>query len=250
MTYHATGRPAGRPSKQQEIRNWLQEYINSSSGGMRFATRVEIDGKQRGYNLIALRRAKKALRLESIRIGGLGSEGDWVWANPRLLSTDKSVPQELAEKLDRHEKRLAEASVTSKAQSRARIANGWLQQVTEELFDKGKTLAEIREAAAKQDPYLTDKNFADIEEEFQLTAISLLKELNEAEAKAEAAYEAVRKTQIQLLTDGKIGLGQVETEMQKAETVKAQVIEMAQQKVAALSQQIGPVMFQRLTKQA
>jgi len=227
--------------------DWLQEYVNSGTGGMRLSTRVEIDGAQRSYNLKALKRAKKALGLTSIRVGGLGSDGDWMWANPKRLSQEQSMSQELAEKLDRHEKRVAEASVTSKAQSRARIANGWVEEITEELFEQGKTLAEIRVLAAKQDPYLTNADLAQIEEEFGLTASSQLRKLDRAKTTAEEAYETIRKAQTQLLLAGKVTLGQVDVEMQNAETAKSKAAQTAQEKLVALSKQIGPVMFRKLT---
>lgn len=247
MTYHATGRPPGRPSKQQEVVNWLQEYVNSGAGGMRLATGVEAAGKERGYNLVALKRAKKVAGFTSIRVGGLGSDGDWMWANPRMLSQDQSITQELAEKIDRYEKRIAETAVTSKAQSRARIANGWLRQITEELFDNGKTLAEIREDAAKQDPYLSVKDFADIEDEFQQAAISRLMDLEKTRTAAEAAYEAIRSRLANAVATGKTKLAQAEAEMQQAETAKAQALELAKRRLDRIAEQVGVVMFRKLT---
>jgi hypothetical protein len=240
-------RPTGRPSQQKEIMNWLEEYVNSGPGGMRSATAVEIAGAQRNHNLKALKRAKKKLGFVSIRVGGLGSEGDWMWANPRRLSTDKSITQELAEKLGEREKRIAGAAVTSKAQSRARIANGWLEQITEELFEHGKTLAEIREQAAKQDPYLTVKDFADLEEEFQLTATGQLRNLEAAKLKAEKTCQDDCKALQDAFIAGKVKSAEAEAEIAKAETVRTKEVQLIEQKTATIAKQVGPTTFHRLT---
>jgi hypothetical protein len=206
------------------------------------ATRVVFDGAQRNYNLRTLQRAKKTLGLTSIRVGGLGSDGDWMWADPKRLNQGQSMTQELNDKLDRREKQVAEAAVTSKAQSRARIINGWLGDITEEMFGQGKTLAEIRVLAARQNPYLTNADLAQIEEEFGMTASSRLRELDKAKATAEEAYETVRKTQNNLLIARKITAAQVKAEIDKAEIA----VKKAQDQLDLLSKQIGPTMVHKL----
>ncbi len=234
MTYNPTRRPTGRPSRQQEIMDWLQDYIDSGPGGQRLATRVALDGAQRNYNLKALKRAKKVLGFTSIHVGG--SEGDWLWVNPRLLRPDNKPIQGLSEKLDKYERQTAQIAVTSKAQSRARIANNWLEQITEELFAQGLTLAEIREHAAKLDRYLTSKEFADIEEEFGLTAMDQLSRAKKAKSEAQEALDQ----QVRLILDEKPS---PPGEMRKAQDA----IRTADERLAVLSEQIGPVMLQKLT---
>ena len=248
MTYRATGRKPGRPSNQRTLVEWLQDYINSGTGGMRLATRVEIDGQERGFSLRALKNAKKTLGFTSVRVGGLGSDGDWMWVNPQRLSPNKSITQELAEKLDRHEKRLADSIVTSKAQSRANIANGWLGQVTEEMFEQGKTLPEIRENAARKDPYLTDKNFAEIEEEFRAIAFRRLIDLNNTKTDAGAACESVRARLAESVAKREVTLSQSIIEMAQAKAIMAHAVGQTQDRLAALEQQIGTVLFLQLTR--
>lgn len=247
MTYRATGRKPGRPSRQQDLTAWLQEYVNSGAGGMRLAARVRIDGEQRGFRWRSLERAKQTLGFTSIRVGNLGSEGEWAWVNPQRLTPAQSIAQEFADKFDRYEKRLSEAGVTSKAQSRARIANGWLAQITETLFAQGKVLSEIRETAAKQDPYLTEKHFADIEEEFRIVAFARLQDLQQAKANAEAVFETVRVQATKDLMSGK-SLSQTTAEMEQAKATLAQAIEQVQEQFTALEKQIGPEMTLELLK--
>src|SRR5260370_26170530 len=164
-----------------------------------------------------------------------------MWVNPQRLRLDKSqsMTHELIEKLDKREKRLAEVIVNNKAHSLAIIQGGWLERVTEELFDQGKTLAEIREYAGKQNPYLLTREFESIEEEFEAIAAEQLTELNQAKADAQEALDR----QVGLVIEGKAS-DKTDTEMQKAQAA----INTAEKKLEAFSKQVSPSLFVKLTR--
>src|SRR5260370_35400206 len=130
--------------------------------------------------------------------------------------------------------------VNSKAYSLGLIQGGWLERVTEELFDQGKTLAEIREYAGKQNAYLLTREFESIEEEFEAIAAEQLTELNQAKADAQEGLDR----EVGVVIEGKAS-DKTETEMQKAQAA----IKTAEERLEAFSKRAGPSRFVNLPRQ-
>jgi hypothetical protein len=76
MGYKPTGRPTGRPSKQSDIRLWLQDKTANNLAALQ--TELLSEGRLLNYSKRSLVRGKKDLNLESVR-----HQRAWWWATTR-----------------------------------------------------------------------------------------------------------------------------------------------------------------------
>jgi putative DNA primase/helicase len=76
------------PDRLSDAKDFLAEEL--SDGPIR-ATVIENRAKDRGIAERTLKRAKKDLRVRSLRQGGLGGKGDWLWSLPEAEPSAKEA---------------------------------------------------------------------------------------------------------------------------------------------------------------
>jgi hypothetical protein len=91
MSKHA----GGRPSKREEIKNWLLEYIAKATTGKRLATDVKAAAARNGYGVLSLKRAKRDAGIQSKKL----RLDAWLWYNPFDVREDVSRQTAAVERL-------------------------------------------------------------------------------------------------------------------------------------------------------
>jgi putative DNA primase/helicase len=83
-------------SELDEARAWLKDYL---SGGARPADDALREGRKAGITDATLRRAKRALAVESTK-SGFGSEGRWAWSLPDHITAENAAEGAAGEAAD------------------------------------------------------------------------------------------------------------------------------------------------------